>query len=224
MTNPVPDNETARDELLQRVELMETMIAEGRKSTARFGWIFVMWGLIYFAAMGWVVFLPFKEWAWPVSVTVGILVGVIRFRRMRAMGIIGNDRGRSVGVVWQAMCVAIILYVIAAGASGHGNQPAYYAAVFFFVGLAHGTSAGILRWGVQGLVAFIWWGCGIALFFFTDAERGPFHLPGGCVLRHDPVRPVRDDAGAAEGGGVGAGSGATSCLNSRNSIRWFTES
>ncbi len=171
MTNPVPDNETARDELLQRVELMETMIAEGRKSTARFGWIFVMWGLIYFAAMGWVVFLPFKEWAWPVSVTVGILVGVIRFRRMRAMGIIGNDRGRSVGVVWQAMCVAIILYVIAAGASGHGNQPAYYAAVFFFVGLAHGISAGILRWGVQGLVAFVWWGCGIALFFFNTRNE-----------------------------------------------------
>lgn len=171
MTDFETDNGTSREELVQRVALMERMIAEGRRSTARFGWIFVMWGLIYFAAMGWVVFLPFKEWAWPVCVAIGILVGIVRFRRMRAMGIIGNDRGRSVGVVWQAMCVAIILYAVALGVSGHGDQPAYYAAVFFFVGLAHGTSAGILRWGVQGLVAFIWWGCGIALFFFQTRNE-----------------------------------------------------
>ena len=55
------------------------------------------------------------------------------------------------------MCVAIILYVIAAGRERPWQQPAYYAAVFFFVGLAHGISAGILRWGVQGLVAAVWW-------------------------------------------------------------------
>jgi hypothetical protein len=171
MTDFEPDNGTTRDDLLQRVALMETMIAEGRKSTARFGWIFVMWGLIYFVAMGWVVLLPFKDWAWPVCVTIGILIGIFRTRQMRATGATGNERSRSIGAVWQAMCIAIILYVTAAGVSGHGEQPAYYAAVFFFVGLAHGISAGILRWGVQGLVALIWWGCGIALFFFNTRNE-----------------------------------------------------
>lgn len=171
MTTPEMDNGTTRDDLLQRVALMETMIAEGRKSTAHFGWIFVMWGMIYFVAMGWVVLLPFKEWAWPVCVTVGVLVGIVRVRRKHADGTGENLRSRSIEAVWQAMCVAIILYVIAAGASGHGNQSAYYAAVLFFVGLAHGISARILRWGAQGLVAFLWWGCGIAMFFFRTRNE-----------------------------------------------------
>lgn len=171
MTNQETDNGTTRDDLVQRLALMEQMIAEGRKSTARFGWIFVMWGIIYFVAMGWVVLLPFKQWAWPVCVTVGILAGIVRVRRMRAAGIGENQRTRSIGAVWQAMCVAIILYVIALGVSGHGDQPAYYAAVLFFVGLAHATSAGILRWRAQGLVAFIWWGCGAALFFFKTQNE-----------------------------------------------------
>lgn len=171
MTNAEMDNGATRDDLLQRVVLMESMIAEGRKSTARYGWIFVMWGLIYFAAMGWAVFLPFKDWAWPVCVSIGVLAGIVKGRRMRADGTVGNQRSRSIEAVWQAMTVAIVLYVIAAGVSGHGNQPAYYAAVFFFVGLAHGISARILRWGVQGLVAFIWWGCGSALFSSTRGTR-----------------------------------------------------
>ncbi len=170
MTNPETDNGTTRDDLVQRVALMETMIAEGRKSTARFGWVFVMWGLIYFVAMGWVVLLPFKEWAWPVCVTIGVLVSIVR-GRVRAVGSSESQRSRSIEAVWQAMCVAIILYVIGAGVSGHGNQSAYYAAVFFFVGLANGISARILRWGVQGLVAFIWWGCGAALFFFQTRNE-----------------------------------------------------
>ena len=171
MTTPEMDNGTTRDDLLQRVALMETMIAEGRKSAAHFGWILVMWGMIYFVAMGWVVLLPFKEWAWPVCVTVGVLVGIVRVRRKHADGTGENLRSRSIEAVWQAMCVAIILYVIAAGASGHGNQSAYYAAVLFFVGLAHGISARILRWGAQGLVAFLWWGCGIAMFFFRTRNE-----------------------------------------------------
>lgn len=170
MTNPETDNGTTRDDLVQRVALMETMIAEGRKSTARFGWVFVMWGLIYFVAMGWVVLLPFKEWAWPVCVTIGVLVSIVRGRK-RAVGSSESQRSRSIEAVWQAMCVAIILYVIAAGASGHGDQSAYYAAVLFFVGLAHGISARILRWGAQGLVAFLWWGCGIAMFFFRTRNE-----------------------------------------------------
>jgi hypothetical protein len=171
MTSPRQDNGTTRDDLVQRLELMETMIAEGRKSTARFGWIFVMWGIIYFVAMGWVVLLPFKQWAWPVCVSIGILVGIVRVRHNRVDGVGKNQRSRSIEAVWQAMCIAIILYVIAAGVSGHGNQSAYYAAVFFFVGLAHGISARILRWRAQGLVAFIWWGCGAALFFFKTQNE-----------------------------------------------------
>ncbi len=40
-------------DLLQRVELMEQMIAEGRQATGRFGWLFVLFGAGYFVGIGW---------------------------------------------------------------------------------------------------------------------------------------------------------------------------
>jgi hypothetical protein len=167
MANFEREDGTTRDELVQRVALMEAMVAEGRKSTARYGWVFVMWGLIYFVAMAWVVFLPFKDWAWPVCIAVGVVVCIVKGRRKRAGGNSENQRSRSIEAVWQVFGAGVTLYVIGAIASGHGGQPAYYAAILFFIGLAHGTSARILRWGAQGLVAAIWWGCGIATLFFT---------------------------------------------------------
>jgi hypothetical protein len=46
----------------------------------------------------------------------------------------------------------------------------YVAAILFFIGLAHATSAVILRWGVQGAVAALWWGSGIAVLFVSSAS------------------------------------------------------
>jgi hypothetical protein len=169
MTDMEREDGTTRDELVQRVALMEAMIAEGRQSTARWGWVFVMWGLIYFAAMAWVVFLPFKEWAWPVCIAVGIVVSVVKGRQRRSKG--ENQRSRSLAAVWQIFSAGITLYVIGAIASGHGTQSAYYAAIMFFIGLAHGTSARILRWGAQGMAAAVWCAGGLAMFFFTTQDE-----------------------------------------------------
>ncbi len=171
MTNFEPDNGTTRDDLLQRVALMETMIAEGRRSTARFGWIFVMWGLVYFAAIGWSFYLPYKYWAWPVCAGVAILAGiVVKMRQKRAGNSSGNIRSRSIESVWQGMGTAIILYVAAAIASHHAGSAAYVSAILFFIGLAHAISAMILRWAVQGAVAVIWWVGGSAVFFVTPSQ------------------------------------------------------
>jgi len=171
MTDMEREDGITRDELVQRVALMEAMIAEGRQSTARWGWVFVMWGIIYFAAMAWVIFLPFQEWAWPVCVAVGIVVSVVKGRRQRASGASESQRSRSIGAVWQVFSFAITLYIIGAIASHQANQPAYFATILFFVGMAHGTSARILRWGAQGLAAAIWWACGIAMFFCTTQNE-----------------------------------------------------
>jgi hypothetical protein len=171
MTNFESDNGTTRDDLVQRVALMETMIAEGRRNTARFGWIFVMWGLVYFVAIGWSFYLPYKYWAWPVCAGVAILAGiVVRVREKRAGGSIGSIRSRSIESVWQGMGTAIILYVAAAIASHHAGSEAYVGAILFFIGLAHAISAMILRWGVQAAVAAIWWLGGIAVFFVTPDQ------------------------------------------------------
>ena len=152
---------------MQRVALMEAMIAEGRQSTARYGWMFVLWGLTYFVAMAWTVYLPLKDCAWPVCIGISVAISAIKGRRHARK----NQRSRSIEAVWQVFGAGITLYVIGAIVSAHGTQPAYYAAIMFFIGLAHGISARILRWGAQGLAAAVWWAGGVAMFFFTTRNE-----------------------------------------------------
>ncbi|MBW4039325.1 MAG: hypothetical protein HIU91_10710 [Acidobacteria bacterium] len=162
---------TSREELVQRVALMEAMIAEGRRTTARYGWMFVMWGLLYIAAMGWTVYLPMRNFAWPVCIVVGLLLGVVvRMRRKRA-GAMESQRSRNIGAVWNGMGIAVSLYVVAAVWGGHGSEPVYVAAIMFMVGMAHGISALILRWGAQGAAAAAWWACGVACCFATTVRE-----------------------------------------------------
>jgi hypothetical protein len=159
---------TRREDLVQRIELMETMIAEGRRATVRFGWIFLMWGLLYFAAIGWEMFLPAAaNFAWPVCMTLGFVIIWIWRWRLKRSGL-GDEgpRSRSISAVWSAMGCAISIYMLSAALSHHiGQQPAVNAAVMIFLGLAHAASALILRWRAQGAVAAVWWAGGIAIFF-----------------------------------------------------------
>jgi hypothetical protein len=170
MTNFDTDGGVTRDDLVQRVALMETMIAEGRRSTERFGWIFVMWGLLYFLATGWMLYLPYRSVAWPVCIAVGIFAPIIAGTYRRA-GVTGSVRSSSVGAVWKGMGAVITLYVIAAVASHHANDAGFLAAILMFLGLAHGTSAMILRWGMQGAAAILWLMCGVAVFFCSKPSE-----------------------------------------------------
>ena len=172
MSNFEMDGGTTRDELVQRVALMETMIAEGRRSTARHGWIFVLWGVVYFAALGWSFFLPFPNFAWPVCIVTAIVVLSVVKVRQRRRGATESVRSLNIEAVWKAMGITITLFIYAAIVSHHMNGPAFWAAISFFVGLAHCISAMILRWWGQGIVAAIWLAGGIATFFFTRPSEG----------------------------------------------------
>ena len=170
MTDFDSTNPPRREDLVQRIELMEAMIAEGRRATTRFGWIFVLWGLLYYAAIAWEVYLPAPAFAWPVCMVLGwVIIQAWRWRVRQTRVSDQGPRSRSVGAVWGAMGCAISLYMVAAALSHHiGQQPAVNAAVLFFLGLAHATSALILRWRVQGVVAAVWWIGGIAVFFVSN--------------------------------------------------------
>jgi hypothetical protein len=176
MTNPEPDNGTTRDDLLQRVALMETMIAEGRRSTTRHGWIFVLWGLIYLAPMGWQLAVPHSEWvstwAWPVCIALGAALTVVgKAMQSREHGRRRSIQCRSVEAVWIMMGVTITLYFVTAMVRHFTWQLSYAAAILMFVGMAHAISALILRWRVQGLVAGIWWMGGVATFFASHRNQ-----------------------------------------------------
>jgi hypothetical protein len=168
MANFEREDGMTRDDLVQRVALMEAMIAEGRQCTARFGWCFVLWGVIDICAMGWQYLQPTSYWAWPVSIAIGVILqftGIAVLRRKSGIACGKNARGRSIQAVWGMMGVTATLYFAAAMAQDKTWQISFFAAMMMFVGMAHGTSALILRWRAQGLVAGCWWVGGIAMFF-----------------------------------------------------------
>jgi hypothetical protein len=167
MTSPEMDNGTTRDDLLQRVALMETMIAEGRRNTGRFGWIFILWGMVCLSGVGGSYLFPRSYWVWPILIASGFVLqflGIVMHRRSGTWS--GeNMKSRSVAAVWRMMGIAIVLYAAPAIVTHTIHQIAYVAAIFMFLGLAHATSAVILRWGVQGIVAGLWWAGGVATYF-----------------------------------------------------------
>jgi hypothetical protein len=169
MTPPDPENGTTRDDLVRRIELMEAMIAEGRRSTMRCGWIFVLWGLVDLAAWSWQHFLPKSHfaggWAWPVCLIAGAIltcIGLALQKRRRGRGL--SMKCLNVEGVWFMMGVALAIFITGAMVRHLTWQYSYIAALLIIVGLAHAISAMLLRWYVQGVVAAIWWAGAVAAF------------------------------------------------------------
>jgi hypothetical protein len=167
MTDSQTTNDTTRDELLQRVALMEAMIAEGRRSTTRFGWIFVLWGLVDLAGVWWEQLRPDFNWVWPITIVSGFVIQFLIFAlRGKVSLVCGKSvQTRSIGAVWSMMGLTVLLYVFPAIIQHRAGQVSYIAAILMFLGMAHAISALILRWPVQGVVAALWWAGGIGTYF-----------------------------------------------------------
>jgi hypothetical protein len=169
-TNSDPDNGTSRDDLVQRIQLMEAMIAEGRSTTTRCGWIFVLWGLVDLAPIGWQLAEPnsrwVSQWCWPICLSVGVLLTLVgRALQDRGKHCTSGTRSRSIWAVWGIMGSAITLYFIAAMVKHLAWQYSFEAGILMMIGMAHGISSIILRWRVQGAVAAIWAMGSFATFF-----------------------------------------------------------
>ncbi len=109
----------SREEIVQRIELMEAMVAEGRRFTARYGWIFVLWGVVDLAAMSWRYFQPDSlwvgQWAWPICLVAGAVLTLIgRALQGRQQSCIRGLRCRSVEAVWGMMGLALAIYITGA--------------------------------------------------------------------------------------------------------------
>ena len=163
------DGGADRDELVQRLELMEAMIAEGRRATCHHGWIFVLWGVVDLVGMGWQQMQPHSRWVWFVCLGVGLVLnglGVWRQKRRDGQGKGGTEK--SVEAVWRMMGVTMVLYVVTVLLTHFGWQYSYISALLMILGMAHAISAAILRWRVQALVAAVWWAGGVAVLILNS--------------------------------------------------------
>ncbi len=166
MSDLEKDNGIERADLVQRIELMEYMIAEGRQSIMRCGWIFVLWGVVDSVGYAWQYYLPVStwKWTWPVCITAGAVITVVgRMLQKRRQGYRKSRQCSTIEAVWGMMLVTLALYVFTAIMTHFAWQFSYVAGLLMIVGMAHGISAVILRWRAQGVVAGIWWAGGIAI-------------------------------------------------------------
>ncbi len=157
-------------ELAERLKLIESMIAEGRRSTRHWGWTFVLWGVAYLVATAWSAWG--QSWlAWPVTMTAaGLLTGVVASRIKR--GHPETALGRAIGGVWIAMGSSLTVVLICLSVTGRYDGHVFVAVVGAMLATAHGTSAMILKWKAQLFCAVVWLTAAAAACFGSDAVVG----------------------------------------------------
>jgi len=159
-------------ELKDRLSLIESMIAEGRRTTESWGWIFLFWGLAYYVAIAWTAWGHWP-WAWLVTMTVASAVCwtyVWRQKKGRRERRPGTTVGRAIFSVWAAMGISMFLLLPALGFSGRFNENIFVAVVAAMLGVANGASGMIIRWKAQLWAAFVWWVATVAACFGTEEQ------------------------------------------------------
>lgn len=172
--------EMQQHDLQDRLNLIETMIAEGRRSTESWGWVFVLWGVAYLVAIAWASWGSTEPgWsllngrhsgiAWPVTMLSGaVLTLVIGLRRGRRK--MGTMLGRAVTAVWAGIGISMLVVFTPLGFSGRLDAHSFVALVAAMLGAANAGSGLILRWKMQMGCAVVWWAAAAAACFGTAAQ------------------------------------------------------
>lgn len=143
-------------ELTERLVLIESMIAEGRRSAEGWGWTFVLWGVAYYVAFFWAGWGHFA-YAWPVTVVAAGLVTTVGLWRH------GGNRpsttlGRAIGSTWCAMGISMFILFDALGFGGHlADIRIFLAAASAMLGCANFACSVMLKWKAEFGCALTWW-------------------------------------------------------------------
>jgi hypothetical protein len=162
-------------ELNERLNLIQTMISEGRKSTESWGWTFVLWGVAYYVAMGWASWGSSNSvWggnrlAWPVTmIATCALTMAIGLRKGKGRS--GTTISRAIVSIWISLGIAMLLLFPSCAISGRLDEHGFVAIVAGMLGAANGASGMILRWKAQIASAVVWWATSVAACFGSLAQ------------------------------------------------------
>ena len=158
--------ETDNLELAERLKLIESMIAAGRRTTESWGWVFVLWGVAYYVATVWTMWR--HSWvAWPVTmIAAGMLTGAIAARLQRGQP--ETTLGRAVGAVWIGMGISMSVALFSLAWSGRLGGNVSVAIFGAMLGMTNITSAMILRWKAQYASAAVWLASVVAACFGSE--------------------------------------------------------
>lgn len=165
--------EMSSQDLRERLTLIESMIAEGRRQTQSWGWTFLLWGVAYFVAILWAGWgeplsvLGRNTIAWPVTMIAAVVVTIVVAARMPHQP--GTRVGRALGALWMCLGVSLLLLILAIAISGRLEVHVFVAVIAAFLGFANGASGLILRWKAQIACAVVWWATSIIACFASTA-------------------------------------------------------
>ncbi len=156
-------DETSQRDLKERLALIEGMIAEGRRSTESWGWVFLLWGVAYYVAIGWATWgWGVSVWgrgnsrAWPVTMLVAFVVTwIIGLRKSQRHP--ATSMGRAISAIWMSIGVSMLLLFPALAMTGKLDQHVFVAILAAMLGTANGASGIILRWKAMVGCAVVWW-------------------------------------------------------------------
>lgn len=159
-------------EITERLELIESMMKSGRKSTEYWGWTFVLWGIAYFVAVGWSALAPGgngRALAWPITMIAATLLTVAIGRRRTARKPM-TERSRFLTSLWGAVGGGIFIFAFPVAFSGHIEAQSFMAAIEALLGVAHVASGLSLRWKTQVVVGGLWWATAVASCFLSASN------------------------------------------------------
>lgn len=157
-------------EIVNRLKLIEEMMAEGRRDTQRWGWVFLLWGIGPLIAMFWETWWPPAPFAWPVVLAACIVLNGVLIKIRKRTGEGRTITMRSVGAVWGSTGLTVLLVVLGSAFSGSFGIRWMCVALFALVAAAHSASSIILRWRVQFFAAVVWWAACLAAFLLPIAR------------------------------------------------------
>jgi hypothetical protein len=164
-------------ELTERLKLIESMMAEGRRSTTKWAWTIVLWGVAFYVAIAWSSGLfggPIwgqHYMAWPVTMMGTWLLNWTLLRRMHINAKSpATTVGRAIMSIWVAMGISMFALLVPLGMSGRADQQVCVAVVATLLGTATAASGILIKWKAQFACAVVWWLASAASLFGTVTQ------------------------------------------------------
>jgi len=140
-------------ELLDRIDLIERMIGEGRRTTQYWGWSF---------------YSGKPAVAWPVTmVACGVLTG-IGSSRMHAREKVETFISRALGAIWFSCGISISVLAFIGNPTGVFTSNSFLAAFFALMGFANFASGMVLHWRMQQVLGILWWAAAAVAMLAPD--------------------------------------------------------
>jgi hypothetical protein len=159
-------------ELNDRLNLIESMIAEGRRTCENYGWTFLLWGVAYYVAIAWSSLCHFGP-AWPITMSIALVVmGVIVWgKRNKNSSRAVTTLSRAIWSIWIGVGISMFVILDAIGFSGRLTDWRISTAIAStLIGTANAASSLALRWKAQFACAVVWWATTVVCCFGTEKQ------------------------------------------------------